>query len=145
MTVSNSAPTGIDGYIAEQPQKLVGAQIGRATSFVNLVPLSTAGAGTLTAALLQPGNVIQRTYAGAAAGFIDTLDTGANMSATYPEIDIGQSVTVIISNRVGYIQTIAAGTGFTITAGSDTTIAANDGDIGIITRTGANTWTFELM
>ena len=68
----NLAPRGIVAYLAGLAQKVTGNAVARAVSSINPVALTTVGAGTLTAALLAPGNIIQRT--GPVGGFNETLE-----------------------------------------------------------------------
>lgn len=134
---------GLVGFINNMHQKLNGAEIGAAVSRVGQVQaLTTVGAGTLTAALLQPGGVIART--GPVGGYADTLATGAQMDAAYPEVDIGESFKVRYSNRVAQICTLTASAGMTAAGGTVVAIPASTTVDIILTRTAANTWTFEL-
>ena len=87
---------------------------------------------------------------GQTAAVTDTLPTGALMDTYYSSggqvtIGIGESMMSVAYNNGAFSQTIAAGVGFTIVAGSDTQL--NPGcraDI-LITRTGVNTWTYKVL
>lgn len=107
MNSTNSGIEGIYAYVAGQPQKVTGAVVARAVALASPVNLVTAGAGTITAALLAPGTTIVRTGPGAA--FNDTFDTTANILAAYPEFEIGQSWTVDYVNTVAFAATFVAG------------------------------------
>lgn len=134
-------PTGMIAYEEGLPQKVTGAALARAAAFVNPVALATAGAGTLTAALLQAGNIIRRT--GPTGAVADTLATAAEMTAAYPEIESGQSIEVGYANRVAYILTLTASSGMTAVAGSLVAIPANSNTRIILTKVSATAWTFE--
>lgn len=135
-------PTGIAAYgYGGQEEKATGAGVARAVSLVNPVGLTTAGAGTLTAALLQAGNLIRRTGPGGAVA--DTLATAAEMTAAYPEIEAGQSIIVHYANRVAFILTLTASAGMTVVAGSLVAIPANTSVRIVLTKVSATAWTFE--
>ncbi len=137
-----SAIQGILGFINGMHQKLQGAEVGRAVSMVGQKQsLTTVGAGALTAALLAPGGVIQRT--GPTGAYAETLATGAQMDAAYPEIEVGQSFRVTFSNRVAFIATLTAATGMAAVVGSVVAIPASVTVDIILTKTGVATWTFE--
>lgn len=92
--------------------------------------LTTAGAGTLTAALLLGALIVR---SGPTAAFTDTTDTAANIISAIqtgaPSAAIGFSFDVYIvnntgnANTTGYAQTIAGGTG--VTASGLLSIAPN--------------------
>lgn len=137
-------PTGIAAYdYGGQEQKATGAAVARATSYINPVELATVGAGTLTAALLQAGNLIRRTASGGA--FADTLATAVEMTAAYPEIEAGQSVTLNYANRNAAIMTLTASAGMTALAGSLVAIPANTNTTIVLTKVSDTAWTFETM
>jgi hypothetical protein len=118
-------PVVYDGGL--QRQVFTGDVVGGAET---LQTLSTAGAGTLTAALLT-GGIINRT--GPTGPFTDTTDTAANIISTLiagynygNSANIGLSSGVAVQpgltfrlryiNTVAFAMTLAAGTGVTITA-----------------------------
>lgn len=111
--------------------------------------ITTAGAGTLTAAMIVSG-LIRR--AGApGAGFTDTTDTatniltalGANVS-NYNGFSNGESFMLYYSNRSGQTATIAGGTGVTVSGSTASTPTATNRII-IITRTGLATLSLEVL
>lgn len=137
-------PIGIAAYdYGGQEQKATGAAVARAVSYVNPVELATVGAGTLTAALLQAGNLIRRTASGGAVA--DTLATAAEMTAAYPEIEAGQSIIVRYANRNAAIMTLTASAGMTAVAGSLVAIPANTNTAIVLTKVSTIAWTFETM
>lgn len=75
--------------------------------------ISTVGAGTLTAAALTAG-FISRTGTQVAA-FTDTTDTAANIVAALPDAVAGTTWEVTVENNTAYAETLAGGTGVTIT------------------------------
>jgi hypothetical protein len=96
-----------------------------------LAPLTTAGAGTLTAALLTSG-IINRT--GPAGGYTDTTDSAANIIAALIAnysfqqsptngISSGNAVQPGLTFRMRFINTVAFA--MTLAAGAGVTIAAN--------------------
>lgn len=100
--------------------------------------LTTAGAGTILASLMQTG-LILRTGPGAA--FADTLDTGANMDLAFPKAQVGDSIDFFYSVNVGFASTITAAAGITlITAAANNVVAANTGRWIHLEKTGVGTW-----
>lgn len=73
--------------------------------------ITTVGAGTLTAAALV-GGVITRS--GSTAAYTDTTATAAQILAALSGEATGDSWYVWIKNTVGFAQTLAAGTGVTL-------------------------------
>lgn len=76
-----------------------------------VTPITTVGAGTLTAAAIA-GGVINRS--GPTAAYTDTTDTAANIIAALPNAQLGQSWEATIVNTTGFAETIAGGTGVTL-------------------------------
>ncbi len=89
-----------------------------------IATLTTAGAGTLTGALLS-NNILNRT--GPTGAYIDTTDTATNiinaLSDNGNRVSQGTSYRLRYLNSVAYAMTLAAGTGVTL-AGT-TTVAAS--------------------
>lgn len=78
--------------------------------------ITTAGAGTLTAAALL-GGVITRT--GPTAAYTDTTDTAALIIAALPAlVPVGASIMVTIKNTVAFPATVAGGTSVTVSGQS---------------------------
>lgn len=99
--------------------------------------LATIGAGTLTAAALL-GGVITRT--GSVAAFTDTTDTGTALDTALGANAItGFSRLIQIKNNVGFADTIAGGTGVTVSG--RTMVTPNSVATFLLTRTGTATYT----
>jgi hypothetical protein len=95
--------------------------------------ITTAGAGTLTAAALV-GGVITRS--GPTASYTDTTDSAANIIAALPAgAAVGFSWELSIENQTAFAQTIAAGTGVTLSG--FTQIGGNCNGRYLATYTGA--------
>ena len=83
------------------------------TADITNTAITTAGAGTLTAAALV-GGLITRT--GPSAAYTDTTDTAANIVAALPEFVSGATFFIRIKNSTPYLETLAAGSGVTLPA-----------------------------
>lgn len=100
--------------------------------------LTTAGAGTLLAALLTSGFILRTGPTGA---YADTIDTGANLDAAFPNAAVGDTLDVFFSNSVAFACTITAATGVTLkTATANNVIAASTGRLLHLEKTGTATW-----
>lgn len=100
--------------------------------------LTTAGAGTILAALMASG-LILRTGPGLA--YADTLDTGANLDAAFPNMQVGDSIDFYHSNNVGVACTITASAGCVLnTAAANNVIAANSSKLIHIKKLGVASW-----
>lgn len=113
--------------------------------------ITTAGAGTLTAAAIV-GGVITRT--GPTAAVNDTVDTAANIIAAKPGLQIGDSWEMIIKNLTAFPITVVTATGvtlsgqviipalcvarFLVTVASATTVTIQGLSIGNVTEFPAN-------
>lgn len=73
--------------------------------------ITTIGAGTLTAAALAGAAI---TRSGSIAAYTDTTDTAAALWAAVDNPQAGQSWVVSIKNTVAFAETLAAGTGVTL-------------------------------
>lgn len=73
--------------------------------------ITTAGAGTLTAAAIIGGVT---TRSGPTAVYTDTTDTAALIQAAWPGGAVGSSLEVTIKNTVPFAATLAGGTGVTL-------------------------------
>lgn len=84
----------------------------------------TVGAGTLSGAAIATGLIIR---SGSVAGYIDTLDTATNVlnallgNASGADLVVGNTFRLRIINTVAFLETLAAGVGFTL----DTTSVPN--------------------
>lgn len=81
----------------------------------NNTPIVTVGNGTLTAAAIAGGLI---TRSGSVAAYTDTTATAAQIVAAIPNAFVGQAFTLRIKNTVPFAETIAAGTGVTISGGN---------------------------
>lgn len=97
------------------------------------IAVLTDAAQTLTVAQMS-GGVIAATFT---AGRILTTPTAAAIIAASPDMDIGDSFTIMVSMLAAFAATYAAGAGVTL-AGRATTPASSNSTI-VITRTGAAT------
>ncbi len=119
---------------ATVPLKLNGqtssaATVGQGRDPVNTA-ISTAGAGTLTAAGIV-GGVITRT--GPVAAYTDTTATALQIIAAIPGSADGEAWLLYIKNTVPFTSTLAAGTGVTLSGQG--LIPANSVGVFLITRT----------
>lgn len=89
----------------------VGDLLGAAES---ISALATAGAGTLTGAVLA-ANILNRT--GPTGAVADTTDTASNIIAAVPGCSQGDSWRLRYINTVAFAITVTAGTGVTVTNG----------------------------
>lgn len=139
ITVRNTLPVGGDS--APTAGSLVVwdhyVQPGTASRVFVETPITTVGAGTLTAAGLV-GGVILRT--GPSGAFIDTTDTAANILAQFiPTAIVGSSFQCTYINKSSYTATLDSGSGVTfagnLTSGS-TTVASGASRVltGIVTN-----------
>lgn len=111
---------------------------------VPVVRDATAGALSLTAAMLAPGVNLVRT-GGGGAGFADTLPLNAAMVAAFPDMNVGDSYVMEYNNRTGQICTLTASASFTVVAAGGTTIAVGLNCFIKITRSTATAWTAEII
>ena len=100
--------------------------------------LTTVGAGTLLAILLNSGMLLRTGPTGA---YADTIDTGANLDIAYPNLQVGDSISLIYINSVAFASTITAATGVTLkTATANNVVAASTGTMLILFKTGTGTY-----
>ncbi len=105
--------------------------------------LTTAGAGTLLAALLASGLLVRTGPGGAVA---DTIDTGANLDIAYPDMQVGDTLSLFYTNGVAFAITITAAAGVTLgTAANNNVIAANTGRLLILRKTGVATYVLYVI
>jgi len=121
----NKTITGNIGYtLATTNQNMLinasvsvkGALVGAKSAISN----ATVGASTLTAGQMLTGNILR---SGSTAAYTDTTDTASAIIASIPNAVIGVGYDLTIANTVAYTETIAAGTGVTISGTA--TIAAS--------------------
>lgn len=87
-----------------------------------LAAITTAGAGTLTAAAMNSG-IVERT--GPGANFNDTLDTADNLMAVMGSPSPGDSFEFTYRNTVAFIATLVVAEGAEL-AGANTAVAASN-------------------
>jgi hypothetical protein len=87
------------------------------------------------------GGLIQ--FTSFTAGRVVTTDTAANIILAFPQMDIGDTFIIIVSNTQAFAATWAAGTGVTL-AGKATTLASGFNFVAI-TKTGAATVEWNVL
>jgi hypothetical protein len=92
--------------------------------------VTTVGAATLSAANLV-GGVIMRS--GSTAAYTDTTDTATNIVAAIPNAQINTSFRLRIVNSVAYVDTIAAGSGVTLSGTTAISASTFRDFVGVIT------------
>jgi hypothetical protein len=109
----NSVGRFLVTYATATTVTIVGLGVGPMTTGPLLVntPDTTVGAATLTAAGIV-GGVITRS--GAVAAYTDTTETATNIIAAKPNANIGDSWILQIKNTVAFAETLAGGTGVTV-------------------------------
>lgn len=95
---------------------------------------------TLTVDQLAGGLILR---SGQTAGRTDTTPTAALILAACPDMDIGDSFIVVISNVAAQILTLAGGTG--VTLGTKTTIAASSVGFVLFTKTSATAMSATIL
>lgn len=81
-------------------------------NFVSNSAVSTVGAATLTAAQIISGLI---TRSGSVAAYTDTTDTAAAIIAAIPGYAVGQTFYLSINNTTAFAETLAGGSGVTLT------------------------------
>lgn len=112
---------------------------------LNLKPtaLTTAGAGTLLAALLLTGMILRTGPGGA---YADTIDTGVNLATAFPQLQVGESIYIYYVNSVAFASTITAAAGVTLgSAAANNVIAANTGRLLMLNKTAAATYVLYVI
>lgn len=97
--------------------------------------ISADAADTMTVAKMAAGAV---TYSGLTAGRNLTTDTGANIAAAFPNMDIGDSFLVEIAVSTAFALTYVAGAGVTL-KGKATCAASSHAHVYVV-KTGAATF-----
>src|ERR1700731_2125897 len=106
-------------------------------SSVSQTAITTAGAGTLTAAALISGLIVR---SGPTGAFTDTTDTGTAIdTALGAAAQTGVSIQVQYKNTTAFAGTIAGGTGVTVSG--RTVVSANSTSTFLLSRTGTGTYT----
>ena len=133
-----------DVYDADGTQRVKKVTASQLASYINSVAeantaLTTVGAGTLTAAALL-GRVITRS--GSTGAYTDTTDTAANIIAALPSAaPVGTAVEITIKNTVAFAQTLAGGSGVTLSG--QTVIPPDSWGRFLLTYNGAGTCTLQ--
>jgi hypothetical protein len=107
----------------------------RLTRFMSVTAIETDD-DTITAAMIKAGII---TYAGDCAGGTLTFDTGANIDAAFPTIEVGEVIKFYIQN-VGTVTATLADDDCPATVtvvDAAQTIAANEGAIVLLRKTAA--------
>jgi hypothetical protein len=95
-----------------------------------------AQAGTLTAARIKGGIIVHTSTTG---GGNLTMDTGANIDAAFPGLQVGEVIECYVINDGNQIATLAVATGVTI-ADTGQTIGENEAALLLIRKTDADTF-----
>lgn len=108
--------------------------------FANLIPtlIATDAAIGLTTQQMAGGLVV---FTGFTAGRAVTVPTGAQITAACPDMDVGDSFSILASVTVAFAATWTANTGVTI-AGRTTLPASSTLQVITVTKTGTNTYTW---
>jgi hypothetical protein len=107
---------------------------------VNPTAIATDANQTLTVAQISTGAI---QFTGFTAGRVITTPTAALILAAAPDMDVGDSVSIIVSVVPAFAATYAAGAGVTL-AGRATTPASSMSVV-VITRTGAATMEWRVL
>lgn len=108
--------------------------------FMRMKPtaLTTAGDGTLLAALLTSGMLLRT---GPGAAYADTIDTGANLDTAFPDLEVDDAIDLYYVNSVAFASTITAAAGVTlVTAAANNVVAASTGRLLHLVKTGVGTY-----
>lgn len=101
---------------------------------------ATDAAATISAAELAGGLYIR---SGITAGRIDTSDTAVNIIAANPEMNIGDSFVLCVSNQSGFTLTLAGGVG--VTASGNLLVLTLTSKFVVFTMTSATTMTMVAL
>ena len=140
----NFQDNGIVAYQAGMEQKLTGNAIARAIGYINpmaAVAVTTTQVAALTASQISPLALVTRSNQGGA--FTETFPTAADLTATFPDVDLGQTVHFIYSNVTGQTATFTTNTGITLT-GVATCASAAHNHIAL-TKTSAIAWAIQVV
>lgn len=102
--------------------------------------MSADADSTITVEKIAGGLVIRT---GALAGRTDTTATAALILAAYPEMDIGDSFSIIYANQSTQTITLAGGTGVTLSG--DTTVETLTHKHLLFTKTSATAMTMDIL
>lgn len=100
----------------------------------------TDAAATITFPKMAGGLYIR---SGLTVGRTDTTDTAANILAANPDMDIGDSFVLCISNQSGFTLTLAGGAG--VTASGNLLVLTLTSKFVVLTRSGAATMTMVAL
>jgi len=96
-----------------------------------VTPITTVGAGTLTAAAMV-GGVITRS--GSTATYTDTTDTATAIVGAISNAQVNTCFRLTVDNNVAYVDTIAAGTGVTLSGATAVAASTYRDYVGCITN-----------
>ena len=105
-----------------------------------LTEVATDAAVTITVAQLATGFI---NYTSFSAGRNVTTPTAALIIAAFPQLDIGDSIEVVIASEAAFAGTFVAGTD--VTLNGKATVAASSHVHVIITKTSATTVTWSVL
>ena len=105
------------------------------------VTVVTADANDIVTVDKIAGGVIQ--YTGFSAGRNLTTDSAANIIAAFPNMDIGDTIELMVSIITAFAGTWIAGAGVTLAGRA--TVLANTTQVVIITKTGAATVSWRAL
>ena len=127
--------SGIRAIVQDQGGLTRNARAGDGMNmYPNVTIVTTDAADTFTVAKMATGVYV---YSSLSAGRVLTTDTAANIVAAYPNLDVGDSVSVIVATVAAFALTVAAGTGVTLKG--KTTIPASTTGWLIFVKTSATT------
>jgi hypothetical protein len=102
----------------------------------DLVLVSADAADTMTVAKMAAGCI---QYTGLTAGRALTIDTATNITAAFPEMDVGDFLHFVVSITTAFALTWTAAAGVTLAGRA--TVLANTTQHVLLKKTGANTYT----
>lgn len=98
---------------------------------------AATGASTITANLMAGGVYVVAITAAAT----HTTDTAAKLIAANPDMSVGDSAVLVISNPTAYVLTVAGGSG--VTASGTLTVAAGTSRMYLVSKTSETAMTFK--
>lgn len=104
-----------------------------------LVAITNAatGASTITANMMAGGIYVSAIT----SAVTHTTDTAVNILAANPDMSVGDSAVLLVSNPTAYVLTLAGGTG--VTASGTLTVAAGDSRMFLLTKTSETAMTLK--
>lgn len=104
-----------------------------------LVAITNAatGASTITANMMAGGIYVSAIT----SAVTHTTDTAVNILAANPDMSVGDSAVLLVSNPTAYVLTLAGGTN--VTASGTLTVAAGDSRMFLLTKTSETAMTLK--